>query len=134
MDRDLIRGTPLYRAPELDCLSSGLTAIEGPSAIDIWAWGMLLWEVINDGEAYKNQNDAQILPDQMHRLRETANVGNLASRVCLARIRNRHIEEHGSIRQVFMDALQSTLQSDPLKRPSAVTLLSMLQQVLPDEK
>lgn len=133
-DSDSIHGTPLYQAPELDRLSTGPVVIEKPTAIDIWAWGMLLWEVINEGEPYKDQNDAHILPDQMHRLRKTANVGTLAYDVCLWRIRERHIEEHGNIRQVVLDALQGALQTEPLRRPSALVLLSELQKSFPDEK
>jgi predicted secreted Zn-dependent protease len=95
---------------------------------------MLLWEVINDGEAYKDRNDAHILPDMMQRLRENGEVGSLAYDVCLSKIRKRHVEEHGNIRRVVLEALQDALRADPLARPSALALLSRLQKSLPDEK
>lgn len=95
---------------------------------------MLFWEVINDGEAYKDRNDAQILVDQMQRLRESAEVGSMAYDVCLSKIKKRHVDEHGDIRRVVLEALQGALRADPLTRPSALDLLSQLRESLPDEK
>ena len=109
-------------------------SVDDPTGIDIWSWGMLLWEMINDGEAYKDRNDALILPDMMQRFRENGEVGKLACDVCLARIKKRHIEERGSIRRVVLEALQDALRADPSARPSALALLSRLQKSLPDEK
>lgn len=133
-DRDSIYGTPLYQAPELDHRSTEPISIGKSAPIDIWAWGMLLWEVIIDGEAYKDPNDTYILPDEMQRLRDTAEVGTMACDACLSRIRKRHSEEHGDIRRVILDSLQAALQAEPLSRPSAPALLSRLQKSLPDEK
>lgn len=90
--------------------------------------------MINDGEAYKDRSDALILPDMMQRLRENGEVGSLAYDVCLSKIKKRHIEEHGSVRRVALEALQDALRADPLARPSALALLSRLQKSLPDEK
>ena len=95
---------------------------------------MLLWEVINDGKAYKDRSDALILPDTMHGLRESGELEKLAYDVCLARIRVRHGEDNSRIRRVVLEALQDALQKDPLARPSALALLVRLQKSLPDEK
>ena len=95
---------------------------------------MLLWEVINDGEVYNDRIDALILPDMMHRLRKNGEVGSLAYDVCLSKIKKRHIEEHGNIRRVALEALQDSLRANPLVRPSALALLTKLQKSLPDEK
>ena len=95
---------------------------------------MLLWEVINDGDAYKDRDDARILLDKMQRLRENGELGSLAYDVCLLKIKKRHAEEHGNIRRVVLEALQNALQTSPQARPSALGLLSKLQKSLPDEK
>ena len=95
---------------------------------------MLLWEVINDGEAYKDREEGQILPDMMQRLRRNGEVGTLAYDVCLSRINKKYVKEHGRIRRIILVALQEALQADPLKRPSALALLLRLQKSLPDEK
>ena len=95
---------------------------------------MLLWEVINDGKAYKDRSDALILPDTMQGLRESGELEKLAYDVCLARIRNRHGEDNSGIRRVVLEALQDALKADPLARSSALALLVRLQRSLPDEK
>ena len=134
VDTTSILGTPLYQAPELDRSSTKPASLEMPTAIDIWSWGMLLWEVINDGDAYKDQNGIIILPDMMQQLRNNGNVGRLAYNVCLSNIKKEHFDEHGYIRQLALEALQEALQADPLARPSAIALLSRLERSLADEK
>ena len=129
-----INGTPMYRAPELDHCSTSSASVENYTAIDIWSWGMLLWEVTNDGGAYKDQSDTLILLDTMRELRVNGGVGTLAYEVCLARIRKKHGEEPSKIRRAVLEAIQSTLQADPQARPSALALLARLQKTLPDEK
>ena len=129
-----VHGTPLYQAPELDRCGAEPTPIEIPRAIDIWSWGMLLWEVINDGTAYEDRNEVQILPDMMQQLRRNGELDSLAYDTCLSTIKKKHAEEHGDIRRIVLEALQEALQADPHQRPSVSGLLSRLQRSLPDEK
>ena len=129
-----IHGTPLYQAPELDRRGIEPASIGNPTAIDLWSWGMLLWEVIGDGEAYKDRTKAQILPDMMQRLRRSGEINSLAHQQCLSSIKEKHAEEHGDIKWIVLEALRETLNDDPEERPSALALLSRLQRSLPGEK
>lgn len=129
-----IHGTPLYQAPELDFRGREPSPVEIPAAIDIWSWGMLLWAVINDGEAYKNRDDTAISPANMQRLRERGELASLAYDTCLSKIRSRHSQEHGNIRRILLETVQHCLSADPSARPSASNLLARLQRSLPDEK
>ena len=95
---------------------------------------MLVWEVVNDGEAYKDRSHALILPETMQELRKSGGLVNLAYDVCLTRIRERHGEDNSRVRRVVLEALQDALQKDPLARPSALALLVRLQKSFPDEK
>ena len=95
---------------------------------------MLLWQVIMDGEEYKDRNGVQLLLDDMQMLRRNGEIKTLAYDVCVKAIRENHSGEHGGIRRVVIDALQDTLSVDPRERPSALALLSRLQSTLPDEK
>jgi serine/threonine protein kinase len=134
-----VRGTALYCAPELDAQRVSQSDLLLPKAIDIWSWGMLLWEVINDGKDYKDSADKRISWEDMQQLREEGLVSRIARDSVLKRLKSRHAQDiardHGGmLTDIILQCLEDALQREPNQRISAHELLCRLQEVLRQEE
>ena len=126
---DAIQDTPLYRAPELDKLEQDVV-VGTLGAIDVWQFGMLLWQVIIEGDYYADGDGNEINAETMKTLRNQRLVGETAWTACSKFIRSNHFEEQAEFRQGVQSALQATLSTDPRERPEPSKLLDDFQRLL----
>ncbi|KAJ5057278.1 hypothetical protein J3E72DRAFT_387986 [Bipolaris maydis] len=112
--RDQLVGTDFYKPPELG--KPKATFYGGiADRVDIWCWGMLLWEVLLDGKI-------DVTTEFMHELRNTGRVAEYACKRCKEYLETHHKDE----RRMFLAVLKlldEALLEDPRRRPSAASLI-----------
>src|SRR6186713_2012619 len=93
--------------------------------VDVWCFGMLLWQLIIDGDAFKLDADNTIDFGKMIELRRDGQVSSVAESQC-----KRHMEvNHGENRELHAEVLgilKSTLEPDSRNRPTGAQLSTRL--------
>jgi serine/threonine protein kinase len=120
------RGTPYYRPPELSSGPRRLPKDQVKSA-DIWCWGMLVWEVMLNGfeEFYYYHDQDHVLHQidyvKMDELRQNGDLNQRAVSSIAAVLRQSYHHENDShqLGSLILGILQSVLENDPIRRPSA---------------
>jgi serine/threonine protein kinase len=113
-------GTPLYIAPELQI--PGHRRAKNLKAIDIWSWGLLLWEVVTSGARYTSTYNTSSVSIEDER----TDLCTKGYKACENFIRQFHFHERGELGPGILEALRLSLDPDPSSRPSATTLLQRL--------
>lgn len=124
-----IHGTRLYRPPELDERDLHLTAKEA-QAVDVWCWGMILWQVMITGLPSPEERDT-LEEETIVELRK--NDCDELQRVAINSIRRNYPDstpEFGLINFVC-SLIQETLVRDPLSRPTIDNLQLKFQTMMP---
>lgn len=129
---DHIQGTPFYSPPEIDNASPNLT-VGTVKAIDIWCWGLLMWQVVIGGGSFISEEGEEIDDSIMETLRRRNLVADTAWKSCSKYIRANHFNEQGTFRESIMKALQAALLVDPARRPCAGELCESLQKLLDEQ-
>ena len=127
-----IPGTPFYRPPEADNPSLHVT-VRTVTAIDIWGWGLLLWQVIIGGGNYVDEEGREINEEIMDTIRDQDSVAHVAWRSCSKFMRLNHFDEQPRFRAGLQSALLQSLSVEPSQRPTAVDLLDRLQNLLSEQ-
>ena len=125
-----VLGDRLYQAPELDAQSTTIFSQPLPS-IDVWSWGMLVWEVMIDGKPYEYQEQA-LDENAMYQYRAENRISAIASYSCTQWLMREHPLEGGVV-QAVIDTLHQVLAPDPLLRPKAIEILNQLRGLISDK-
>ena len=127
-----IPGTPFYRPPEADNINHHLTTQIIP-AIDIWGWGLLLWQVLIGGGSFLDDHGEEIEADRMDDIRRQDAVADVAWKACSKSMRENHFDEQARFREGLKSALLQSLAVDPKQRPSADQLLQRMETLLSEQ-
>lgn len=125
-----VLGDRLYQAPELDVQSTTVFSQPLPS-LDVWSWGMLIWQVMIDGNSYEYQGQP-LDENLMYQYRAENRVSAIASHSCTQWLEREH-PQAVDVAQAVIDTLRQVLVPDPLLRPRAVEILDQ-QRGLISEK
>lgn len=99
-----VLGDRLYQAPELDARSRTLSRQPFPS-LDVWSWGMLVWQVMIDGKPYEYRGQA-LDENLMYQYRAENRVSAIASYSCTQWLMREHPQE-GVVAHAVIDTPSS---------------------------
>jgi serine/threonine protein kinase len=138
---DQLLGTPDYYPPEM--VNADSIHRDNVFKIDIWCWGMLLWQVMVDNgmppddtnSPYLNENGEPIPRTHLHDMKMRSNFNNLVVDSCTKHLRDQYEGEEGLLIPLVRDLLQQSLQTDAADRPTASELLEQsvkqLEELMP---
>ena len=125
--REEFRGTDYFMPPEREYTRSLLA--EHAKAADIYCWGLLLWQVLVDGNGL-NENGRLIDTASMTALRRSGEIAAVAVSQVEHYFETAYaLELHDNpsssdIRMTILSTLRSVLARYPQERPSASSILS----------
>lgn len=121
-----ICGTLLYCPPELLDRESMFQETHLPS-IDIWCWGMLVWEVITDGHAFEDPDDQPLDPTKFEWIKKHGKTQDRAFETI-----NDYIEQNYAettyLKALFLDCVKRSLATDAAHRWKASDLLRSIDE------
>jgi serine/threonine protein kinase len=139
---DQLLGTPMYYPPEI--MNANIVGRDNMFKIDIWCWGMLLWQVMVDNgispdddtnSPYLDENDKPISRTQLHDMKLRNNFNEIVAHSCTKRLTDQYEGEEGLLIPLVRDLLQQSLQNDATDRPTASELLDQsvkqLEELMP---
>lgn len=121
-------GTDLYSPPELNIIDVPLNTDE-LSKIDIWCWGMMLWEILVDGGPFTDVGGQMVEGYRMQELREEGTLAKAATAACRKFLEIHHSGERTMFNPV-LKVLEDALSTSAADRPSAASLLIFLSPVV----
>ena len=121
-------GTRYYDAPEVIWNTATLELLH---KVDIWCWGLLLWQVIVNGAEFDPHEENWRDDSQMQQLKEQDRVLATAKSRCEDYI-NKHHRDEINIFPSIIEALNDTLCRDPQERRSAKSIVTELKNAIED--
>ena len=121
-------GTRYYDAPEVIWNTATPELLH---KVDIWCWGLLLWQVIVNGAEFDPHEENWRDGSQMQQLKEQDRVLATAKSRCEDYIDKTHRDEI-NIFPSIIKALNDTLCRDPQERRSAKSIVTELKNAIED--